>query len=85
MKKWKQKWKEVSPHTGLPEDAPANNASSGAVSMPPDAVYHKKKRTLIDRKGSKFVEKVKREMSYPSSYDIAKPMANLNASKKKKK
>ena len=87
MKKWKQKWKEVSPYTGLPEDAPANNASSGAVSMPPDVVHQraKKKRTLIDRNGSKFVEKVKREMSYPSSYDIAKPMANLNASKKKKK
>ena len=87
MKKWKQKWKEVSPYTGRPvkEDAPANNASSGAVSMPPDAVYQKKKRTLIDRKGSKFVEKVKREMSYPSSYDIARPVASLNASKKKKK
>ena len=71
----------------MPEDAPANNASSGAVSMPPDVVHQraKKKRTLIDRNGSKFVEKVKREMSYPSSYDIAKPMANLNASKKKKK
>ena len=86
MKNWKQKWKEVSPYTGLPEDAPANNASSGAVSMPPDAVHQKKKkRTLIDRKGSKFVEKVKKEMSFPSSYDIARPIASLNASKKKKK
>ena len=86
MKNLKQKSKEVSPYTGLPEDAPANNASSGAVSMPPDAVHQKKKkRTLVDRKGSKFVEKVKREMSYPSSYDIARPVASLNASKKKKK
>ena len=55
--------------------------------MPPDVVHQraKKKRTLIDRNGSKFVEKVKREMSYPSSYDIARPIASLNASKKKKK
>jgi hypothetical protein len=41
-------WIEVSPYTGLEEDAPANNASSGNVSMPPDAVK-KKKKTLIDR------------------------------------
>ena len=41
-------WIEVSPYTGLGEDAPANNAGSGNVSMPPDAVK-KKKQTLIDR------------------------------------
>ena len=41
-------WIEVSPYTGLGEDAPANNAGSGHVSMPPDAVK-KKKQTLIDR------------------------------------
>ena len=41
-------WTEVSPYTGLGEDAPANNAGSGQVSMPPDAVK-KKKQTLIDR------------------------------------
>ena len=41
-------WTEVSPHSGLEEDAPTNNASSGDVSMPPDAVK-KKKKTLIDR------------------------------------
>ena len=40
-------WTEVSPHSGLEEDAPANNASSGDVAMPPDAV--KKKKKLIDR------------------------------------
>jgi hypothetical protein len=43
-------WIEVSPHSGLEEDAPANNAGSGNVSMPPDAVK-KKKQTLIDRNG----------------------------------
>ena len=45
-------WKVVSPYTGLEEDAPANNAGSGNVSMPPDAVKKKKKKqTLIDRNG----------------------------------
>ena len=42
------KWTVVSPHTGMDEDAPANNAGSGNVSMPPDAVK-KKNKTLIDR------------------------------------
>ena len=40
-------WTEVSPYSGIEEDAPANNAGSGNVSMPPDAV--KQKKTLIDR------------------------------------
>ena len=44
-------WKTVSPYTGIEEDAPANNAGSGNVSMPPDAVKKKKKQTLIDRNG----------------------------------
>lgn len=96
MKKWKQKWKEVSPYTGLPEDAPANAAGpttggniaglgTGPQGEPGFDPKKKKKRTLIDRNGSKFIERVKKEMSFPSSYDIARPIANLNASKKKKK
>ena len=44
-------WKTVSPYSGIEEDAPANNAGSGNVSMPPDAVKKKKKQTLIDRNG----------------------------------
>jgi hypothetical protein len=47
----KIKWKVVSAYTGIEEDAPANNAGSGNVSMPPDAVKKKKKQTLIDRNG----------------------------------
>jgi FtsZ-interacting cell division protein YlmF len=43
-----KRWTEVSPYTGIAEDAPANNASSGDISMPPDAVK-KKKKVLIDR------------------------------------
>ena len=43
-------WREVSPYTGqdMDEDAPANSVAGGGVSMPPDAVHQKKKKTLID-------------------------------------
>jgi len=45
-----KKWIEVSPYSGIEEDAPANNAGSGEVSMPPDAVNKKKKKhPLINR------------------------------------
>ena len=42
-------WKEVSVYTGkeIEEDAPANNAGSGDVSMPSDAVYAKKKKKEV--------------------------------------
>ena len=43
-----KRWSEVSPYSGLEEDVPTNNASSGDVAMPPDAVK-KKKKTLLDR------------------------------------
>ena len=36
-------WKEVSPFSGIEEDAPANSVAGGGVSMPPDAVKGKKK------------------------------------------
>ena len=92
-------WKEVSPYTGIEEDAPANAAGQSTGGNIAglgtddqgepgfDPKKKKKKRTLIDmqKRQSKFVEKIKKEMSYPSSYDIARPMADLNASKKKKK
>jgi hypothetical protein len=42
-----KRWSEVSPYSGLEEDVPTNNASSGDIAMPPDAV--KKKKKLIDR------------------------------------
>lgn len=44
-----KRWSEVSPYSGLEEDVPTNNASSGDISMPPDAVGKKKKKTLLDR------------------------------------
>ena len=42
-----KRWSEVSPYSGLEEDVPTNNASSGDIAMPPDA--KKKKKTLLDR------------------------------------
>ena len=43
-----KRWSEVSPYSGLEEEVPTNNASSGDIAMPPDAVK-KKKKTLLDR------------------------------------
>ena len=51
------KWKEVSAYTGeaVEEDAPTNNAGSGAVAMPPDAMMKKKKKnTLIDARTKEY-------------------------------
>ena len=51
-------WTEVSPHSGLEEDAPANNASSGAVDMNPDGGKKKKllNRSLIDARTKAYRE-----------------------------
>ena len=50
------KWKEVSAYTGenVEEDAPTNNAGSGAVSMPPDAMMKKKKKSLLDARTKSY-------------------------------
>jgi len=53
LKKFKSMWEEV----------PANNAGSGQVSMPADAVYDKKKKKerIYDgrtKAGRKFVERI---------------------------
>ena len=55
------KWTEVDVYTGLPkkmdEDAPTNNAGSGAVAMPPDAMMKKKKKkSLIDARSKSYKE-----------------------------
>jgi len=52
------KWKEVSAYTGeaVEEDAPTNNAGSGAVSMPPDAMMKKKKKSLLDARTKAYKE-----------------------------
>ena len=50
------KWKEVSAYTGqsVEEDAPTNNAGSGAVAMPPDAMMKKKKKKLLDARTKEY-------------------------------
>ena len=95
-------WKEVSPYTGIEEDAPANQAGSGNIAglgvAHPDRPgsgepgmpvrKKKKKKEKLPLFGSKFIEKIKREMSYTHGYDTARPMAdlsNINASKKSRK
>ena len=52
----KLKWKEVSPFTGIEEDAPVNSVAGGGVAMPPDALYQKKKkkRELMTREGQRI-------------------------------
>ena len=57
------KWKEISAYTGRPvdEDAPTNNAGSGAVAMPPDAMMKKKKKQpLIDARTKAYKKHQKR-------------------------
>jgi hypothetical protein len=100
MKKWKEVSPYTGTPKGVKEDAPANAAGpsvggniaglgtddQGEPGFDPKK--KRKKQTLIDmqKRKSKFIEKItKKEMVYPSYYDIAKPMADLNASKKKKK
>ena len=50
------KWKEVSAYTGeaVEEDAPTNNAGSGAVAMPPDAMMKKRKKKLLDARTKEY-------------------------------
>ena len=72
------KWKEISAYTGRPvdEDAPTNNAGSGAVAMPPDAMMKKKKKQpLIDAR-TKAYKKHKAKLE-------AKRLARENARKSK--
>ena len=56
------------------EDAPANNAGSGAVSMPPDAAMKKKKKNLYDgrRKEAKAFFKRMSELKAKRESKLAK-------------
>ena len=72
------KWKEVSSYTGeeIEEDAPTNSAGSGAVSMPPDAMMKKKKKSLLDARTKSYKEhkskleaaRIKRENARKSKF-----------------
>ena len=50
------KWKEVSPFTGMEEDAPVNSVAGGGVDMPPDVLHQKKKKKgeLMTREGQRI-------------------------------
>jgi len=81
------KWKEVSAYTGeaVEEDAPTNNAGSGAVSMPPDAMMKKKKKSLLDARTkaykahqAKLEASRKRRMEQKKSKFVEKVKESLN-------
>ena len=81
------KWKEVSAYTGeaVEEDAPTNNAGSGAVSMPPDAMMKKKKKSLLDARTKAYKEhkakleaaRIKRQESKKSKF-VEKVKESIN-------
>ena len=81
------KWKEVSAYTGeaVEEDAPTNNAGSGAVSMPPDAMMKKKKKSLLDARTKAYkahkakleTARIKRQESKKSKF-IEKVKESVN-------
>ena len=50
------RWKEVSPFTGIEEDAPVNSVAGGGVDMPPDVLHQKKKKKgeLMTRNGQRI-------------------------------
>ena len=81
------KWKEVSAYTGeaVEEDAPTNNAGSGAVAMPPDAMMKKKKKKLLDARTKEYKQHQarleasrKRRMEQRKSKFVEKVKESLN-------
>jgi len=56
------KWTEVDAYSGQPieEKAPTNNAGSGKVAMPPDAMMKKKKKTFLDARTKAYKEHQKK-------------------------
>jgi hypothetical protein len=67
-----KRWTEVSPYSGIEEDAPANNASSGAVDMNPDGG---KKKKLLDR--SMMDARTKAYREHRSRLEAARAQENL--------
>jgi len=56
------KWTEVDAYSGQPmeEKAPTNNAGSGKVAMPPDAMMKKKKKTFLDARTKAYKQHQKK-------------------------
>ena len=78
-------WKEVSPFSGqgIEEDAPVNSVAGGGVSMPPDAVYHKKKKKEIQaREGTKIDARTKFYREHRKKLEAMREKRNGNKSSK---
>jgi len=76
-------WKEVSPYTGMEEDAPVNSVAGGGVAMPPDAVYHKKKKKEIQaREGTKIDARTKFYREHRKKLESMREKRNGNKSSK---
>ena len=79
-----KKWNEVSPYTGMEEDAPVNSVAGGGVSMPPDALHSKKKKKeLQTREGNKIDGRSKAYKEHRKKLENArlKRAENKNSSK----
>ena len=75
------KWTEVNAYSGMPveEDAPTNNAGSGKVAMPPDAMMKKKKKTFLDARTKAYKEHQKKlEASRQRREERKKNAAKMN-------
>jgi len=75
------KWTEVDAYSGQPidEKAPTNNAGSGKVSMPPDAMMKKKKKTFLDARTKAYKEHQKKlEASRQRREERKKNAAKMN-------
>ena len=76
-------WKEVSPFSGqgLEEDAPVNSVAGGGVSMPPDAVHHKKKKKVLQtREGVKIDGRTKSYKEHRKKLKLAREKRRLGKS-----
>ena len=72
-------WKEVSPYTGMEEDAPVNSVAGGGVSMPPDAIHHKKrKKDIQSREGVKIDSRTKSYREHRKKLELAREKRNSN-------
>ena len=75
------KWTEVDAYSGQPieEKAPTNNAGSGKVAMPPDAMMKKKKKTFLDARTKAYKEHQKKlEASRQRREERKKNAAKMN-------
>ena len=68
------RWKEVSPFTGIEEDAPVNSVAGGGVDMPPDVLHQKKKKKgeLMTRDGQRIDGRTKSYREHRKNLESAR-------------